>query len=376
MIMLKEKPQIEAEKPIKTIHESIFWDEDDIRWSSLSSSVKEQYATQEMSGGGHNIDMGTDSYIWCFVGSRGAGKTTTMTYFAMKANYLYDLPIISNYDIEYRLNRVDGRSYVVKSERLDLYKLLCFDADYNNCLIVIDEAPDVISHMAAMTWKNRLLNIFVRQIRKNHNSLYLGAQQIEIIDKSFRWQVDIIAECQDASRKYGWGAAVRGECVLCRLLDNTGMWTGETWMEAERKSMRSGHYSDPGELLEVYPRVLWEHDGKKPVFDSYYQQDIWESLRKVDMKLLTYDVGKNELDDSDYLERTVAVIDEIKADKGNIFQTELWASLNLTSKEKNDVSKRLSPAGVTTVRERHGKRRAECYDFTDFDRNKFLRGKK
>ena len=40
-------------------------------------------------------------------------------------------------------------------------------------------------------------------VAKNHNSLMLGAQNFNLIDKSMRWQVDVIIECEDASRKYG-----------------------------------------------------------------------------------------------------------------------------------------------------------------------------
>jgi hypothetical protein len=50
--------------------------------------------------------------------------------------------------------------------------------------------------MSAMTWKNRLLNIFIRQLRKNHNSLFLAAQDFMLIDKSMLWQIDV--EIQDA----------------------------------------------------------------------------------------------------------------------------------------------------------------------------------
>ena len=59
----------------------------------------------------------------------------------------------------------------LKSEPLDFVKLLSFNADYKNTLIVIDEAPDLISNMLSMSIKNRMISMFTRQLRKNHNSI-------------------------------------------------------------------------------------------------------------------------------------------------------------------------------------------------------------
>jgi hypothetical protein len=241
----------------------------------------------------HDIKIDVESYIMCWTGRRGAGKTTDMTYFAAKAMALFNMRCLSNYPIEFMFHRFNGKCYPLKAEPLDLYKLLCFDADYKNCLICIDEAPDIISHKSAMTWKNRLLNIFIRQLRKNHNSLFLAAQDFMLIDKSMRWQVDVEIQCEDAFRKYGAGFQ-KGALILERWLDNSGMWTGETWQQALKRANAMGLYKDGSwcEDNELIAVPLWGKRGEtKPVFDSYYQQDVWESLRKVDMKLTSYSVG-------------------------------------------------------------------------------------
>jgi len=362
-----------GELPVRTIHESIFWDSDSPNWSltGLGESAPANHST-----GSHVLDMGADSYIWCFTGGRGGGKTTLMTFFAMKVNYLYGYRIIANYPIEYTLNLVNGTSRLVQSEPLDLYRLLCFDSDYRNCLILIDEAPDIISHLASMSWKNRLLNIFIRQLRKNHNSLFLAAQQFETIDKSMRWQTDILAECKDASRKYGWAASERGKCILCRLLDNSGMWTGKTYQQAMDYNKAHGRYEDPGLKLQVFPRCLWADNGCKPVYDSYYQQDVWESLRKVDMKLMSFEVGKKQ-EAADpatlaYVKQSIPVINSLIESEPLCYTKYFYASLGaLTPKDKDALSKRMNEFGVAVGQDGNGKR---YYDFSKFDIQGFSGG--
>jgi len=358
-----------------TLHESICWDEDSPKWKYLHREYKpDNFNVPVNNKPSHVIDMGTDSYIWCFSGTRGAGKTTLMTMFAIKVYWLYKYRIIANYPIEFYFQRMHGKPEYVKSEPLDLYKLLCFDNDYHDCLILIDEAPDIVSHLASMTWKNKLMNIFIRQLRKNHNSLFLGAQQFEIIDKSMRWQTDILVECQDASRKYGWPASERGKLILANLLDNSGMWTGETWEETQYKNRHRFSYEDPGEKLEIYPRVLWGTPGEtKPVYDTYFTQDVFESLRKVDMKLGTYKVGENENEDvgsQAYVKKAVPVIESAieSQSKDNVpgyYSKDFYAMVGtLSTTEKDKLSKRLNRCGVKIGSDHKGKR---FYDFSEFD---------
>ncbi len=378
----------EEKKPVR-LHESVFWNKDDPRRQYLYSAHKGQKLisaggsySPEVGGGediyfpqasrkGHEIDMRRDSYIWCFTGVRGSGKSMSMTYFALACAVRYHMRLVANYPIECLLVRMNGKVELVTAESLDLYKLLCFDNDYKDCLLLIDEAPDIISHMASMTWKNRLLNIFVRQLRKNHNSLFLGAQEFSLIDKSMRWQTDILAECNDASRRYGWGSDYRGKCVLLKLKDNSGMWTGESYDNA---IMRQRHqfvrdFRDPAVKLQLYPRVLWGDETHKPAYDSYYVQDVWESLKKVDMTLMTYQVGQTELDKSDYIQRATPFLNSImESDTLIVDKKEFYAALELTNKEKNALSKRLANAGAKMYG--HGESK---FNFTDFSLNAFMK---
>ena len=374
-----EKP---IELPIKTIHESCFWEEDDPRWQWMD--VEETTSTYNSIN--YDISLDVDSFIFAFTGRRGGGKTTSMTDEAVKAMVIYPkMRLLSNYPIECRVNLTDGSTKTVKAETLDLYKLLCFDADYKNCLICIDEAPDIISHMASMTWKNRLLNIFVRQLRKNRNSLMLGAQEFGLIDKSMRWQVDVIVECEDASRKYGGPANQRGELILQRWLDNSGMWTGQTWKEQQEYNRVRGNFEDVAEERELYPRFLWadqEDGGHRAIFDTYYQQDVWESLRKVDMQLDSYHVGdkKNAEDVQDqetgttpFLLAVQSLRQLIRTGAVEIEQPQFWKSIGKISKAaKDSLSKKLATAGLDGSLPHKGGHK--WYSLKGFDMDAFLRG--
>lgn len=378
------------ELPLRTIHESVFWEEDDPRRRLTNNMGHGDLDLSGSYGGGrglgrveHVVDMRADSYIWVFTGSRGAGKTTLMTLMAMKVNWLYGYRIVSNYPIEYILVTKDGKSRHVKSEELDLYKMLCFEDDYKDCLIVMDEAPDIVSHMAAQTWKNRLINIFVRQLRKNHNSLFMGAQQFELVDKSLRWQCDIEAECADASRKYGWGAEYRGETIFMKLYDNSGMWTGENREQKYARLNRSRAY-EPLEVSKMacYPRLLWADNGCKPVFDSYRVMEVWESLRRVDMKLSTYEVGDRQHKNEDpatmpFIQKAAPVITQYMAmqaedtDRVGFYSKAFYAEVgSLTTKEKDALSKRMNDCGLKIGQDTsNGKR---YYDYRDFDFKRFI----
>jgi hypothetical protein len=384
----KPKPPAD-ERPIKLLHESCFWDEEDPRWQWMNSNnnlvIPQSSSINSAVNDYHDICLDVDSYIFVFTGRRGGGKTTSMTDEAAKAMVIYPrMRLLSNYPIEFKVIYLNGQVRHIKSEDLDLYKLLCFDDEYHECLICIDEAPDIISHMAAMTWKNRLLNIFIRQLRKNRNSLMLGAQAFNLIDKSMRWQVDVLIECEDASRKYGWPADTRGELILQRWLDNSGMWTGQTWDQQQDYNRSRGIYEDVGEERELYPRFLWsdeKHGGHKAVFDTYFQQDVWESLRKVDMNLDSYEVGdktnpedKGDMADGStpFMRASESLRNLLNNGASEIAQTQFWKSVgNISKKAKDSLAKRLSDCGLNGDVPKKNYQR--MYDLTNFDMDAFLR---
>lgn len=371
MVTETRKHDSPMEKDIKNIHESIFWDEEDPRWFKMNVNYKPKGRLIK----GQSIDLSKDSYIICFEGWRGAGKTTAMTFFAMLAEYLGNMRLLANYPIEYRLIFANGSSRIVKAEPLDLYKLLCFSPEYKNCLIVIDEAPDIISHMSAVTWKNRLMNVFVRELRKNRNSLFVGAQQLELLDKSFRWQVDVICHCEDASRKYDNNDLDRGECVFLDFMDNSGMWTGKSFEEEKAYLRARGEFRDPAEQIEIWPRVLWGDDKHKPVYDTYFQQDVWESLKKVDINIGNYEVGNNVTDkpeENNYFTIALAAAQAMTTDENKVISSKDFYNEigDLSNKDKQKISKAINNSGV---QKRVDAKMNRYYDFTNFDIAKFRR---
>lgn len=340
----------------KVLHESIFWEEDDPRWKLTGMGDMVRHPDM-----GNIIEMDKDSYIWVFCGTRGAGKGLTMTRYAARAAWLYNMRIVSNYKIKFTLKKIDGSSRLIESEDLDLYRLLCFDEDYKHCLILLDEAPDIIGHMASQTWKNKLVNIFVREIRKNHNSLFLGAQFFYLIDSVMRDQVDLLVKCQDAFRLYGYGQGLdRGAVTLADIWDNSGQWTGN-----------SAHIRHDSQFDLVPPDESWEFPGVPVMgaYDTYEKQDVWESLAKVDMHFKTYKVGEVDEEDESYLEKAIAEV-ETACKAGRIESVDLFQSMGeLSEGQRQKIGRRLTKAGIK--RGGHGR---QTLIFDNFDMQKFIKG--
>ncbi len=171
----------------------------------------------------HVIDFRDNSWVICFTGRRGGGKTSVMTHMIVLAACLDPtLKMVTNYPVEFYIRRSNNHLSHYKSEMLDWYKLLTFDEDYKGCIIAIDEAADQINCMAAQTLKNRLVSAFVRQLRKNMNSLFMASQEFELIDRSMRWQTDIVCECQDTKQQQPGADLEKGECIYTEWQDNSG----------------------------------------------------------------------------------------------------------------------------------------------------------
>jgi hypothetical protein len=354
---------------------------------SLEQFYEEDDDDNKLGSGQHfDVDVQHESYIICFTGRRGGGKTTCMSYFGAKAMALYNMRVLSNYPIEFMLCRtVNGvKKYYRKcSEPLDLYKLLCFDADYKNCMILLDEAPDIVSHMASSSWKNRLLAIFVRQLRKNNNSLMLCAQDFALIDKSLRWQVDIEIQCADAGKQYGNNNVKRGSIILLRWLDSSGMWTGKTWSQqlAENKAFHVyDEDNNATDSTKLYAEPLWGDKKHKAVFDTYFQQDVWESLKKVDMHLSVYSVGDKAntaaADKFPVSSKTLSaalsfildVVSHVGAANAVVLQKDFFRSLGaLSDADKNNLGRKLSDFNVG----RAGEGSQRLYSFENFDIDSF-----
>jgi len=322
------------------------------------------------------IDLKDDSMIVCFVGRRGGGKTTLMTLWVCRCVMLYNSKILSNYPIEFILHRNNGRNYVCRSEPLDMEKLLCFDAAIKNSIICLDEAGDIISHLAWGSVKNKLLNLFIRQIRKNGNSLFLASQDFHMMDRGFRWQTDIIIETSDLSRVYGDDKYERGSLLGVKMFDNSRVVT-------QGRHENSDYYYDGAPMFaqaQVYPKLLWGDEKHKPVFNSWNQLDVFESLRKAELHLpKSYSVGVDDVAGSadEFLSSKAEFISQLvevtrAQNDGRVSTKDFYEVMGeLTPREKDTLGKALSRSGVKVGQLSTG---ARFYDMTDFDKNGFLGG--
>jgi hypothetical protein len=329
-----------------------------------------------------SIMIPEDSYILLFSGRRGGGKTTMMSFFAARLMAWQNMRCLSNYPIQFMLARhVNGemRYFRKASEPLDLGRLLAFDEDYRKCLILLDEAPDIISNLASMTWKNRLLNIFVRQLRKNQNSLFMAAQNVNFIDKAMHWQIDVEIECEDASKKYQNSNLTKGSVILGRWLDHSGQWTGQDTAQRIAYAKLNHQFGDVAAVdhTELHARRLWGDATHKPLFNTLYQQDVWESLRRVDMSLNTYKIGGSTSSTSAnrypvstrILSNASQLISDILEHAGpsgepTMYQTDFFKTLGaISEQDRNNLGKTLSNFNIA----RAGDSRTRYYDFREFD---------
>jgi len=325
--------------------ESIFWDENDPRWVDKECVLHE----------GRCLRMDNDSFVWCFTGPRGAGKTTYMTWIALKNAYLYDKRIISNYPISLDVRCQDMTVKNIRSEYLDLGRMFQFDGTYQDALIVLDEAPQVINRLATMTWKNRLLDLYLQKIRHDNISFLYGSQNESLdhgwVDGSLRFQTDILVYCRDASRRYPNGNYKPGGMVLANLIDKSGMWTGYRYDERPRTFKRT-----------MVSELIWG------TFDTHQQFDVFESLRGFAVDLQKTQITDKEEKDTllPYRDKILEVVESAYA-IGKMNATKFYEQLgDLAQKEKLKIGHMLRKAGVAK-----GGGNGNIFDFSNFDMEKF-----
>ncbi len=341
----------EAKKEIPLITEELFWDEGSPQWE-LKTGIPRSFVDAFAGDFTVDLDMERDSYVWGYTGPRGSGKTTFMTYMAMKAQYLYpDKKIFSNYPIEYKLYHRGGYVTYHKAEVLDIYQMLQFDEKYKHAIILLDEAPMVINRLAAMTWKNRLIDIFLQLLRKDRNSFFYCSQNFRWVDNEVRWQTDLLTSCRDASRRYK--GVERGTVIMADTIDHSGIWTGYTYEEQP----------------VTYPLTLDGTDRIWNCFDSYLHFDVMESLRKVELQTQSYKVGEQQ-----QLKDNITCANRLLVEVENAYNSAkqiadkrmIFARLNVSDKEKKSVMNILRGAGAF-----------ECgggmmyLNFSNFDPGKF-----
>jgi len=352
---------------IPILGEEILWPENSSDWEDTGKDniVANNYNWREyrdlvygensVSSLGIPLDLSNDSYIWCAAGPRGSGKTTYITYIAEQCAYLYKKRIISNYPIKFGVRKKDGHVIYIESEELELGKLLKFDESYRGCIIVLDEAPQVINRLATMTWKNRLLDLWLQLIRKNMNSLLYASQNENWVDNELRWQTDIISHCRDASRRYPHAGYNRGGQILIDLVDNSGNWTGYSQEERPyRKPVRK----------RLLSQTIWG------TFDTFHHNDVFESLTKVKLNVGELQIGEKPERDESYLEHTIPIITQ-HLEENKVIKRDFYSAVGVSGAVKTELSHRIHASGAVDVGY-HG----NCLDFTNFSMEDFRKWKR
>ncbi len=336
------------------IKEQVFWDKGNPGWEhnekdALHSKIWGSHKT------GAVLDLKNDSYALCGAGPRGAGKTTWMSYIAEMCMVLWNKRVVSNYPIGLWLDegRNGDKPRLLESEPMDLYRILTFDKTYEDLIIVMDEAPQILNRLASMTWKNRLIDLFLQMLRHSRSSFIYASQNEWWVDNELRWQTDVITYCRDASRRYPGKGLERGGIIFTDMMDKSGLWTGYSYDEKPRMLRKR---------LEA--KTIWN------TFDTHYKLDVFESLKKVKMDMSTYDItdteGKAEVSaqDSKVFGHGAGFINSLIT-QGHLKypQTDFWVNLGISNKLKQVLSKRMKAAGViATPQDGRGIR---YYDFTN-----------
>lgn len=109
-------------------------------------------------------------------GGLGSGKTLLATVIA----YYSKLDVYSNYQISFTHK---------KAQPFDLGKFI--RAEYENCLIILDEAYTYLESRVSGSETNRIMSYILFQSRKKNVQLYLTCQLLSSIDRRYRELSDI-----------------------------------------------------------------------------------------------------------------------------------------------------------------------------------------
>jgi len=322
---LEKYYRVQQAMPLVTVPEWVVSNEYDI--------LNDRFVDSGHGQGCNEVDLWNDSFIIAPVGPRGSGKTTLASALAIKSVWLWpELRVIANYPLKWAIRDGKGKSVVHLSEPLDLVKMVNFDTDYMHVLIILDESPAIINRMAAATNKNRVLNLWIQQIRKNRNSLIMCSQDFRLIDYEAQYQTDIIAYCRDASRRYPRSGVKRGGVILLDFIDHSGLWTGYTSRERPRPLRK-----------RLNAEYIWG------TFDTYFQLDILAQMWRLEIqkdKVVAGGGAAQGVSDIDYLLKADILFEEAKqAGKHSVECGEIFKAIGADETMKQDIGRRMGKIG-------------------------------
>lgn len=121
------------------------------------------------------------------LGNLGSGKTLFMV---INAFFSSNLPIVSNFKLNFGNKK--------EIEPFDLKKFI--RAEYENCIILLDEAYNYLESRISSNELNRIMSYILFQSRKKNVTLYITAQLYSSIDKRFRQLTDMLIIANKTNR--------------------------------------------------------------------------------------------------------------------------------------------------------------------------------
>jgi len=207
------------------------------------------------------------SVVSGIVGPRGSGKTLLLTYLSI-LDMKRGKTVYSNYPIEANVTTRKG-IVKVQSQPLNYESLLAIDQSLLECVLVIDEFNLWFHSHRWMTYGNKIMSIFIQQIRKRHASLYYSSQSFKSCDGFVRDQTDMLVKCADMAKTPSGleQGLTEGEFINLMVLDVSGYFTGR-------------RYEDFGDVFfgMLHGKPLWN------CYSTEYFIDPWQALSRVKMK--------------------------------------------------------------------------------------------
>lgn len=168
----------------------------------------------------------------CYTGTRGSGKTLSMTIHAFLKMAYSDKKVWSNYPIEGTAVFPDGSTKYCASVPLNMESLYVFDKGLAQGIVCIDEVNLWSDSRRSMSVTNRLINSILTLIRHRQLSFYFTVQNENWLDNRVRYQIDTLIRCQDMAFKYP--KLEFGNFIQLSARDMSGYNTGYPYSETGR----------------------------------------------------------------------------------------------------------------------------------------------
>ncbi|KKM03792.1 hypothetical protein LCGC14_1770870 [marine sediment metagenome] len=200
-------------------------------------------------------------------GRRGKGKTLSMTAAGYHFKLGYKARGLDRMTKEgTRLFRIFANyqvSYADVSHPQIVERLIEFPKDARNLHVMLDEIAVYFHRRRWMRSENLDMEAFITQIRKRNVEVDMATQFPQRVDSDIQDQIDLFIDCD--LEDDGCGHPDHRYCVMQRIHDWWGQWTGKTW----RKPW-------PPNVWE-YDRMMWFHNCDQ-FFQAYRDEAVHAAL--------------------------------------------------------------------------------------------------